>query len=163
MVYTVHPSAPTSNFSVWWPQLETKLKKWPADDGETGKPKRRGQYEILEEILELVRSQARKEGKEKVSSPATKAILKHLMEEAEGQKLKERIAALREQLARIDEKSAEHKVIYEELQQLLKAQAERDFFINWSAPVTQSLAGKMASLTSENKSPLFLLFHWILK
>ncbi len=44
-------------FDVWWPRLEQELKKLPADDA-TSRPQR-NERNLLEEILDLVRNQAR--------------------------------------------------------------------------------------------------------
>jgi hypothetical protein len=44
-------------FNMWWPDLEKKLAAIPVAAGKT--PKRRDEREILEEILELVRSLSR--------------------------------------------------------------------------------------------------------
>lgn len=46
-----------SAFEKWWPDLETRLKSVPP--GEPSLPQRRPDGELLEEILELVRRQAR--------------------------------------------------------------------------------------------------------
>lgn len=46
-------------FDVWWPKLEEKIKEILKKDNSSSKPKRRADREILEEILELTRSNSK--------------------------------------------------------------------------------------------------------